>query len=99
MTALRARATADLEAAQRVSGVAFGAERFVALTPVAGVLACNGADSRVTFRVSAVDRRAGSSLTTELQVGTDATDRTARVRLGHELARHFGASATRSAML
>jgi hypothetical protein len=101
LSTLRARAAADIESALRARGVELGADRVVVLTPVAGALACRGVEGQVTFRVSAVDRRARSALTVEIPVRTqaDAADRTVRVRLANELARHFGSTPVRSAML
>ena len=60
-----------------------------------------GEEGQVTFRVSAVDRRAGSALTLDMPVRTeaDAADRTVRVRMANELARHFGTAPIRSARL
>lgn len=101
LSTLRARAAADIENALRARGVELGADRFMLLTPVAGALACQGVEGQVTFRVSAVDRRARSALTIDMPVRTqaDAADRTVRVRLANELARHFGSTPVRSAML
>ncbi len=101
MSALRARAVADLENALRARGVELNAERFMVLTPVSGALACRGVEGQVMFRVSAIDRRAGSALTLDMPVRTepDAVDRTVRVRLASELARHFGSTPVRAAML
>ena len=101
MAPLRARAAADIESALRARGVDLNAERFVVLTPVSGALACRGVEGQVTFRVSAVDRRARSALTIDMPVRTqaDAADRTARVRAANELARHFGSTPIRSARL
>ena len=101
MTSLRARAAADIENALRARGVELNADRFMVLTPVSGALACRGVEGQVTFRVSAVDRRAGSALTLDMPVRTeaDAADRTVRVRMANELARHFGTAPIRSARL
>lgn len=101
LTTLRARAAADIENALRARGVELGADRFMLLTPVSGALACRGVEGQVTFRVSAVDRRARSALTIDVPVRTqaDAADRTVRVRLANELVRHFGATPIRSARL
>jgi len=99
--ALRARAAADIENALRARGVELGADRLMVLTPVSGALACRGVEGQLTFRVSAVDRRARSALTLDMPVRTqpDAVDRTLRTRLANELARHFGSTPIRSAML
>lgn len=101
MGPLRARAAAAIENALRARGVELNADRFVLLTPVSGALACQGAEGQVTFRVSAVDRRARSALTVDMPVRTqaDAADRTLRVRTASELARHFGSTPIRSARL
>ncbi len=101
LSTLRARAAADIENALRARGVELGADRFMVLTPVSGALACRGVEGQVTFRVSAVDRRARSALTIDMPVRTqaDAADRTVRVRLANELARHFGSTPVRSASL
>ena len=101
LTTLRARAATDLESALRARGVELGADRFLLLTPVSGALACRGVEGQVTFRVSAVDRRAGSAFTVDMPMRTeaDAADRTVRVRLANELARHFGSTPIRSAKL
>ena len=98
---LRARAAADIENALRARGVEMNADRFMLLTPVSGALACQGVEGQVTFRVSAVDRRARSALTIDMPVRTqaDAPDRTVRVRAANELARHFGSTPIRSARL
>ena len=99
--ALRARAAADIESALRARGVELNADRFMLLTPVSGTLACQGVEGQVTFRVSAVDRRARRALTVDMPVRTqaDAADRTVRVRTANELARHFGSTPIRSARL
>ena len=101
LNALRARAAADIETALRARGVELNAERFMLLTPVSGSLACQGVEGQITFRVSAVDRRARSALTIDMPVRTqaDAADRTVRVRMANELARHFGSTPIRSARL
>ena len=101
LSTLRARAAADIEIALRARGVELGPDRFMLLTPVNGALTCQGVDGQVTFRVSAVDRRARSALTIDMSVRTqaDAADRTARVRAANELARHFGTAPIRSAKL
>jgi hypothetical protein len=101
MTTLRTRAAADIESALRARGVELNADRFMVLTPVSGALACRGVEGQVTFRVSAVDRRARSALTIDMPVRTqaDAADRTVRVRMANELARHFGSTPIRSARL
>ncbi len=101
LTTLRARAAADIEIALRARGVELGAERFMLLTPINGALVCRGVEGQVTFRVSAVDRRARSALTIDMPVRTqaDAADRTVRVRAANELARHFGSAPIRSAKL
>lgn len=101
LTALRARAAADIETALRARGVELGSDRFMVLTPVSGALACRGVEGQVTFRVSAVDRRAGNALTIDMPVRTqaDAADRTARVRMANELVRYFGSTPIRSAKL
>jgi hypothetical protein len=101
LSALRTRAITDLENALRARGVELSAERFMVLTPVSGALACSGVEGQVVFRVTAVDRRARSALTLDVPVRTeaDAADRTVRVRLANALARHFGSTSTRSAML
>jgi hypothetical protein len=101
LTTLRSRATADLENALRARGVELGAERSMLLTPVSGALACRGVEGQVLFRVSAIDRRAGSALTLDMPVRTqaDAADRTLRVRMASELARHLGNTPIRSAKL
>ena len=101
LSALRARAAADIENALRARGVELGADRFMLLTPVSGALACRGVEGQVMFRVSAVDRRARSALTIDMPVRTqaDAADRTVRVRMANELARHFGSAPIRSAKL
>lgn len=101
LSTLRSRAAADIESALRARGVDLTADRFMLLTPVNGALACQGVEGQVTFRVSAVDRRARSALTIDMAVRTkaDAADRTVRVRLANELARHFGGTPVRSAML
>ena len=101
LTTLRARAAADIESALRARGVELNADRFMLLTPVNGALVCRGVEGQVTFRVSAVDRRARSALTIDMPVRTqaDAADRTVRVRMAHELARHFGSAPIRSARL
>jgi hypothetical protein len=101
MGPLRARAAADIENALRARGVELNADRFVVLTPVSGALVCRGVEGQVTFRVSAVDRRARSALTIDMPVRTeaDAADRTVRVRAASELARHFGSTPIRSAKL
>ena len=101
LSTLRSRAAADLETALRARGVDLTADRFMLLTPVSGALACQGVEGQVTFRVSAVDRRARSALTIDMAVRTkaDAADRTVRVRRANELARHFGGTPVRSAML
>lgn len=98
---LRARAAADIESALRARGVELNTDRFMLLTPVSGALACQGVEGQVTFRVSAVDRRARSALTIDMPVRTqaDAPDRTVRVRAANELARHFGSTPIRSARL
>lgn len=98
---LRARAAADIESALRARGVELNTDRFLLLTPVSGALACQGVEGQVTFRVSAVDRRARSALTIDMPVRTqaDAPDRTVRVRAANELARHFGSTPIRSARL
>jgi hypothetical protein len=101
MGPLRARAAADIENALRARGVELNADRFVVLTPVSGALACRGVEGQVTFRASAVDRRARSALTIDMPVRTeaDAADRTGRVRIANELARHFGSTPIRTAKL
>lgn len=101
LTTLRSRAAADIESALRARAVDLTADRFMLLTPVSGALACQGVEGQVVFRVSAVDRRARSALTIDMPVRTkaDAADRTVRVRLANELARHFGSTPVRSAML
>ena len=101
LTTLRSRAAADLESALRARGVDLSADRFMLLTTVSGALACQGVEGQVTFRVSAVDRRARSALTIDMPVRTkaDAADRTVRVRMANELARHFGSTPIRSARL
>jgi hypothetical protein len=101
LSTLRARAAADIENAMRARGVELGADRFMVLTPVSGALACRGVEGQVMFRVSAVDRRANSALTIDMPVRTqaDAADRTVRVRMANELARHFGSAPIRSAKL
>ena len=98
---LRARAAADIENALRARGVELNSDRFMVLTPVSGALACRGVEGQVTFRVSAVDRLARSALTIDMSVRTqaDAADRTARVRMANELARHFSSTPIRSARL
>ena len=101
LSALRARAAADIDNALRARGVELSSDRFMVLTTVSGALACRGVEGQVTFRVSAVDRRARSALTIDMPVRTqaDAADRTVRVRLANELARHFGSTPLRSASL
>ncbi len=101
LATLRARAATDIESALRARGVELDADRFMLLTPVNGALACRGVEGQVTFRVSAVDRRARSALTIDMAVRTeaDAADRTVRVRTANELARHFGSTPIRSARL
>lgn len=101
MGPLRARAATDIENALRARGVELNADRFVVLTPVSGALACRGVEGQVTFRVSAVDRRARSALTIDMpvRIEADAADRTVRVRAANELARHFGSAPIRSARL
>ena len=82
-------------------GVAAAVVGDLLLTPVSGALACRGVEGQVTFRVSAVDRRVGSAFTVDMPMRTeaDAADRTVRVRLANELARHFGSTPIRSAKL
>jgi hypothetical protein len=101
LSTLRARAAADIESALRARGVELNADRFMLLTPVGGALACQGVEGQLTLRVSAVDRRARRVLTIDMPVRTqaDAADRTVRVRLANELARHFGSTPIRSAKL
>ena len=101
LSTLRARAAADIENALRARGVELGVDRLLVLTPVSGALACRSVEGQVTFRVSAIDRRARSALTIDMSVRTqaDAADRTVRVRLANELARHFGSTPVRSASL
>ena len=101
LSTLRARAAADIENALRARGVELDADRFMVLTPVSGALACRGVEGQVMFRVSAVDRSARSALTIDMPVRTqaDAADRTVRVRMANELARHFGSTPIRSARL
>ena len=101
LSTLRARAAADIENALRARGVELNGDRIMVLTPVSGALACHGVEGQVMFRVSAVDRRARSALTIDIPVRTqaDAADRTVRIRLANELARHFGSTPVRSARL
>jgi hypothetical protein len=90
---LRAQASAGLDDVLHASGVQLNSRQFMLLTPVEGKLACDGQDSQITFRATAVDQRAVSRRwTTDLTVGgaSASLERTVVSRLAGELAGQFG---------
>lgn len=101
LSALRARAAADIEAALHSGGVALGGQQYMTLTPTSGTLACADVQSQVTFRVSAVDRSAGKFWSKDMLVRSDSrdTDRDAVAALGIDLAQHFRGVQYKSAKL
>ena len=93
VSALRAQASAGLDDVLRASGVQLNSRQFMLLTPVEGKLACDGQDSQITFRATAVDQRAvNRRWTGDLTVGAASAslDRTVVSRLAGELAGQFG---------
>ena len=93
VNALRAQAGAGLDDVLHASGVQLNSRQFMLLTPVEGKLACDGQDSQITFRATAVDQRAvNRRWTTDLTVGgaSASLDRTMVSRLAGELAGQFG---------
>jgi len=101
MNALRAQASAGLDDVLHASGVQMNSRRFLLLTPVEGKLACDGRDSQITFRATAVDQRAiNRRWTTDLTVGgaSSSLDRTTMSRLAGELAGQFGVAVATAVM-
>ena len=90
VSALRARAGADLNEVLRASGVQLGSRQFLLITPLDGNAACNGHDSQMTFRATAVDQRSSMHWVTDITVGGASTDRSTLARLAGDLARQFG---------
>jgi hypothetical protein len=99
MTALRERAFTEIRTALQTRDVQAQADRLVILTPLRGTLACDGVGDQVTFRVSAIDPRAGPALTIDMPLHAhEAADRAVRIGQADELARHFSSAPTRAAM-
>lgn len=100
MAVLRSRAAADLSEALRQGGVVLGAQQFIAMTPVAGAIACGAHGARVTFRVAAVDRM-GGTFWSYLAVRSDpvAPDRAEMATLAGQLSRQFRGTVVSKASL
>ncbi len=70
LAASRAQAGAMLAQSLRSRGVGVGERQFVTLTPLAGEQRCDTLESRVSYRVVAVDRDAGRSTSGEIVVAS-----------------------------
>ena len=101
ITTLRARATADIEAALSAGGIVLDGEQFMTMTPLTGWLACGDEDKQITFRVSAVDRAVGRFWSANINVSADSNPSDGHViaALGVDLAQYFRGVQYRSAKL
>jgi hypothetical protein len=98
LTALRARAAAEIASALHAGGVVLQGQQFMTFTPLAGVLGCRDGASEATFRVSAVDRESGKFWSADLKVRDNAAD-AATAKLADDLARHFRGAQYKAALL